>query len=630
MIRFNDAIILALTKLKTRRLRTTVTICIASLLFGVIALASLFIQGTLDSVQKFSADSLSGRYLTMASYSSRLYPGADSTPKSVGVRAEQLYNQTIVDKKAAAKILGADYDPSTEPNPFIDLGDSKVLNASSPSSIKAFNEYIATQPTGTTQLNDMTKPFHPTHTYPITSTTMYGMIKPLDDKGENFTEQPNYPNQPGGSVGVHFGWSYIDQAVTQSFMLSDAQLSSQTNTKDIPVIAPLGQVESALGLKPLPKKTSAKDRMDRLHYIRDHAQTTTFSVCYRNSVSQAQIQSAIDTAKDIAANKTTKDYVKPSLIYSLPTDPMSCSAAVISSDTRTATEKRQAAKQDQFAAKFGQETEAVQQKVTFRTVGISPDALNVESFSAIDALISGIAGSNLSGQWVVPQQLFDAMPNKQDFTHFLPSADATGQSINYASTQAIVEFGNATDAEEFVTNVGCGLQYCDSERSATYFGSNSVLIDDIRDQATTVLGYAAITIAVIASLIMMGMTGRVISDSRRETAVFRAIGAKRGDIRLIYVVYTIILSLIIVGASLVLGVVAAWFINTKLSPDASVQAHLTYIFTDDNLAFSFIGLWWQALAALVGLIVVAGLVGMLLPLSRNLARSPIKDMRDDT
>lgn len=155
-------------------------------------------------------------------------------------------------------------------------------------------------------------------------------------------------------------------------------------------------------------------------------------------------------------------------------------------------------------------------------------------------------------------------------------------------------------------------------------------MQDLTEGVVTFISYAALVVAGIASLILMGMVGRVISDSRRETAVFRAIGAKRNDIRAIYVTYTIFLSVLIAIATLILGYGLAWWLDSRLSAEATVRAHLTFAGVEQGMEFHLMGFWWQALLAIVGLIIVAGLVSMLLPISRNLARSPVKDMRDDT
>jgi ABC-type antimicrobial peptide transport system permease subunit len=129
---------------------------------------------------------------------------------------------------------------------------------------------------------------------------------------------------------------------------------------------------------------------------------------------------------------------------------------------------------------------------------------------------------------------------------------------------------------------------------------------------------------------MMGMVGRVIGDSRRETAVFRAIGARRNDIRAVYAIYTVALSLLIATAALLIGLAVALWVDHKWAAQATAQAQVTFIGVDGSERFRLIGIWWAALGIVVGTVVIAGLVSMLLPLSRNLARSPIKDMRDDT
>jgi hypothetical protein len=629
MIRLGDALMLALTKLRTRRIRTTVTVIIASLLFGVMTLATFVLQGVTDSMQRFTSGTLSERYLAMVSYSPQRGGGPTEAPDSVKDRAQQIYTQTIADKKAAAKKLGIEYDATMEQKPIDQVDDMKWLSPSSPAAIQAYNEYVATFPTATQEVDQAVVKYDPLKSYSVKSGGPgREQLKPIIDGKEDFTKRPEYSPNPSQQT-LSFGWSYVDQSVVQPFMLDADQLARQTDSSAIPVIAPIGQVEGALGLERLPGSATAEEKLTRLRYVKAHAEQATYVSCYRNSVSQQQIDDALRVAKEIEQNKSNKEYQKPSLIYGLPPAD-ACAQAPVVRDVRTAAEKQMAAKQREFAAQFGQAVDPVQRKLTFRVVGISPNAISADSFSGIDGLLTTIAGSTLEGQWVVPQQLFDVMPNREDLVPLIQSTQ--GATIfNDDSDRRLVEFRSVTDLKRFVEKMGCGMMYCDPGHiSATYFGSNAVLIEDIRTKAVEVLRYVALVVTIIAALILMGMIGRVIGDSRRETAVFRAIGATRSDIRAIYVSYTIMLTMIIALVAVVLGLVAAWWIDTKLSGDFTVRAHLIYIFADDAVRFSLVGVWWIALAAVCCLVVVAGLVGMLLPLSRNLTRSPIKDMRDDT
>ncbi len=629
MIRFSDAIILALTKLKTRRLRTTLTVIIASLLFSTLVAATLIIQGGLDSFSKFSEQSLAGKYLVSATYQTNTGYANDSTPDSVKKRALEIYNKTITDKKAAAKKLGIEYDPTSEQKPIDKFGDTEYLMGSAPSAAKALYEYALTQPSAkellTKKLNDngFVKAYESTY-----SNISDGGIKVLKNNTEDFTQSDPMPNGSYSTMDVSSGWTYIDQAIAKPFMLSDEQLKRQTNTTDIPIIAPISKVEEALGLKKLAKNTSPTEKLDRIKYIKNHAETATFTACYRNSTSQSQIASAIATAKEITANKNNKDYIKPSLIYGLP-DAGSCAPVKIISDTRTESEKSYARKQAEFDKLFDNIIDPVQQKITFRVVGLSPESANSDSLSDISGIISMIAGSTLNGSWVVPNQLFESMPNYHDFDRFVQPTKPT-DAMAYSYSHYIVELKDAEAAKHYYKDLSCSQQWCNEGMMISYFGINSVLIDEMKEQCMNFLKYAAVIVGAISAIIMMGMTGRVIVDSRRETAVFRAIGAKRNDIRLIYNNYTLILCFIIIITTFILGFIEAAWVNYIYSPNLTIQAHLTYIFSNDNLTFLLIGLWPQALIIIAILIVLVGVAGMALPLSRNLQRSPIKDMRDDT
>lgn len=629
MIGIRDALTLAYTKLRTRRVRTTVTVVIASLLFAVIALALFLVQGVTESLQRFTAGTLSERYLAMVSYAPERYPGPD-TPDSVLKRAEEIHTQTIADKKAAAKRLGIEYDSTTEQKPVEKMDDMKWLNPSSPAAIQAFNEYIATFPSAEEEVDKAVASYGPVKMYPVVrGGPVGGELKPIIDGKEDFTKRAE-PSPDPSKQAIDFGWSYIDQSVVGPFMLSAEQIARQPDTTAIPVIAPLNQVEKALGLERLPNSATAEDKLARLRYVKAHAELAQYTSCYRNSVSQQQIDEALRVAKEIEQNKSNKAYQKPSLIYGLP-PAGDCAAAPVIRDVRTAAEKQLTAKQREFAAQFGQAIDPVQRKLTFRVVGISPNGFSADSFSGVDGLLTTIAGSTLEGQWVVPQQLFEAMPNSQELAPLIRGGVRDMTSFNYAEDRRLVEFRSVAEVKRFVESMGCGAMYCEPGKvAASYFGSNAVLIEDIRKQAVQVLRYVALVVAIIAALISMGMIGRVIGDSRRETAVFRAIGATRNDIRLIYVSYTIMLAMIVAVMSILLGVLAAWWVESRFSGDFTVRAHLIYTFAADALRFDMTGIWWVALAALVGLIVLSGLVGMLLPLARNLARSPIKDMRDDT
>lgn len=142
--------------------------------------------------------------------------------------------------------------------------------------------------------------------------------------------------------------------------------------------------------------------------------------------------------------------------------------------------------------------------------------------------------------------------------------------------------------------------------------------------------YVALGVALIAAVIMMGTVGRMVADSRRETAVFRAIGAKRLDIAQIYVLYTILLSVLICAFALIIGILLAGFVHSRYASEATVEALVAYNAQDLDKTFRLYSFFWPDVLQLVGLALAGGVISSILPLVRNLRRNPIRDMRDDT
>ncbi len=624
MIRLTDAVTLAVTKLRTRKVRTIVSVATVSMLFAVLVLAVMLVGGVTNSAKRFMTGDLSSRYIAKAQYFRGNLFG--TAPPEVQTRATELYNKTVNDKKAEAKRLGVDYDPASEPKPVIADGQGGFrLDDSAPAAVQAYQEYLDKQPGAYDKVTNAAAPFHPKQIFTLKSSVINGQLKRMDGGKEDFNTADPKVNA-GLAPDVDKGWRYLDASVTKPFLVDKKYLDAQQNASDMPVIAPYSEAEKALGLKKLASNAPINERLERINYVRQHAATATVTTCYRNSVSQAQVADAQSVAKALEKNK---DYQKPPLVYGLPPAD-SCTAAPITRDTRSNEEKQLLAKQDQFDAAFGKIVSPVQEKITFRIVGISPDPIGYDSFSGIGLLVSTVAGSSLQGNWVVPQDLYDALPDsaKASYARFLEKPNT--QSGGAEADEFLVEFTSASDIKSFMSTAGCSGGDCSEKPFVMYFGSNSVLLQDITTGATQILTIVALIIAGIAALIMMGMTGRIISDSRRETAVFRAIGAKRNDIRAIYSTYTFFLSLAVVATSAIIGVAVGLWINNSWSNDATVQAQQTFINADSSLRFDLTGLWTEPLLAIAGLIIITGFVSLLLPLSRNLVRSPIKDMRDDT
>jgi ABC-type antimicrobial peptide transport system permease subunit len=124
--------------------------------------------------------------------------------------------------------------------------------------------------------------------------------------------------------------------------------------------------------------------------------------------------------------------------------------------------------------------------------------------------------------------------------------------------------------------------------------------------------------------------GRTITDGRHETAVFRAIGFKRIDISLVYIIYTVMLSIFVAILAGLIGLVGAYFVDTIYSPQLTAQAQYAFGGLDLSKEFSLIGFNAEQLCIIIAACLLTGALSMIIPLIRNVRRSPIRDMRDDS
>jgi ABC-type antimicrobial peptide transport system permease subunit len=161
------------------------------------------------------------------------------------------------------------------------------------------------------------------------------------------------------------------------------------------------------------------------------------------------------------------------------------------------------------------------------------------------------------------------------------------------------------------------------------YGSNSIALEDLRHKFIHFFELGTLGVVAIAIVIMTGTVGRMIADGRRETAVFRAIGAKRLDIASVYGVYTLCLSTCIAIFSLAVGVLAAYGFDHHFWASTTVQAQLLFGASDTSREFHFHAFNTTSIVLVMAVAIGCGMVGMVLPLLRNVRRSPIKDMREE-
>lgn len=386
MIKLTDAALLAYTKLRTRTIRTFITVLLTSILFGILVAASLAANGLLSGINAFRKDGLTSRYIV--SVHNAPTDGDESyettrDPKIIA-EAKKRYEAIVTQKTAEAKRLGLEYSHVNDQPPYSQSPDGITqLSITDPNDItrKLLKEkYSSTPAFDEAKLSKLATQYGAIKTFTEESYHIKkgSVLSPLTDGKESFYDTSDeaevnarYVTPPVNSSSM----SITPHEITEGIILPDSA-GWKPDGSSLPIILPQNVIEQLLKLERLPASASAKDKFERLKIIRDNITNLSFKMCYRNSASQELIQQTLQQNKEIAANQNNKDYQKPKLLYKLP-DPTMCENAYISSDNRTAEEKKLAANQKIFDAKFGKETDAISKFITFKVVGMSPGSNEV-------------------------------------------------------------------------------------------------------------------------------------------------------------------------------------------------------------------------------------------------------------
>ncbi len=643
MMKPQDAARLALTKVKTRKVRLVVTVIISSLLFSILFAASFLVTGVLKSINKFSDSGFGKRYLVAASgldsgYYSKL------SDKELIAKATALEKTEQAKKIAEAKRLGIDYDPKTDVTYTNDAGgpngQTKQLNPDIPAVKKLLAGAIANNPGSQSDFEKISTAYGAKKTYRVVymnnfSGTPNYNLSIIKNGVEQSALSTNFSGPPTGIASLLAGWQLMSNELLQPFVLNGQSVDVGTDGS-VPVIAPFSAAEEALNLKPVAATAKAKVKLARLKDVRSRAAGMRIQICVRNTTSGQEVQSAEQQQQEILKNKANKDYQKPELIKDKPSTP--CGPAIVTRDVRSADEKKQTSLQTQFKQEFG-EKPPESHVLTLRIVGLNQDIQSGGSASIID-VFSSLLSSTLGVGWITPLEssnystiianLFDTnSPTsglaQTNFIAELPNAAATRKILSEQNCQPENSFRDATPVNDPFKKC-----YAEHKYFGVYaFGSSSTAIDEFSHGFSKVFKIAILVVVGIASLIMMGTVGRIIADSRRETAVFRAIGAKRLDISQIYVTYTLIVSALIGLVSLLVGLGLAEWMQSRYSDQLTTGALLAFNAKDLSQKFSMVGFSGKDLVYLLGAIIAVSLLATVIPLLNSMRRNPIKDMRDE-
>lgn len=633
MLSLRDNLVLAITKLRTRPIRLAVTLIVSGLLFSVLIIMSLVVRGLVGSLESFTKDGYLSRYIVTVSNMDS-FDGANKAlhdPKIID-RAIAIQNARIAAKSTEAKRLGIEYDPKTEPKPYLEDEQGpggkavKTLDMNRPVARQALSEMTDDQ-TFVKALKQRLAPYHPVGVSTSTgfsqyySSSNFSLTPIIGGKEQQQAENYSGPGDPISSFGQTLS-SYED-TMLQPLLLEGSSLSVKPGDP-IPVLAPFSAAEKLLGLTEPPAKASPTQRLEHLGTVRARATNFEFSVCFRNVAALELQTTAKAQATEIASRKGEAGYLPPTVIYGQPTT--ACTPIPIAKDTRAASEKLSDATQLAFNQQFGQ-VAPVTKPIKFKIVGLVAQTDFSDSAFSVSALIGSFLTPNLGSGWIASRRGVNANPEL---------AAVQNDKVNsiLALPTHYVELPDRATQKRLIDELSCQPSpnnECSKQGDLiiTPYGNPLATLRDLSSGFDTFVTYLLGIIAAISALIMMGTIGKVIADSRKETSVFRALGARRLQIVQIYALYASILGMLAFILALVIGLATASLLDASSSAELSVKAVLAFNSHDLHKVFHIVGWSPLDLAKIALLALGTSLLGAALPLLTSLRRNPVKDMRDE-
>jgi putative ABC transport system permease protein len=156
--------------------------------------------------------------------------------------------------------------------------------------------------------------------------------------------------------------------------------------------------------------------------------------------------------------------------------------------------------------------------------------------------------------------------------------------------------------------------------------------EKLESSLSTILGIGSIVFMVVTALFILINMAKFVSEGRKEIGIFRAIGATKGDIRLLfmtqsfqYIVLAIIGGIVfgvlgVIATSGIMATQAKTFINTAVGSSVIINTTLS---NTDFMGFDFQTILLYALALIVITLIVA-----LIPSSQAARVSPVEAIRN--
>ncbi|HKX72785.1 MAG TPA: ABC transporter permease [Candidatus Saccharimonadales bacterium] len=593
-MRIVDAYILARTKRKTRRIRTALVTVVSALLFAVLFFGAFIAAGVVQGANEVKDVGFNSRYLTSILSTGRPAWNYDEI-------SNKIYAQ--MDAELRAKKVTVDQNTHNDPSYMAEYTRrlSGEMGAKDKEALKRFEESLPGlgKPTATYHLRGLALNEALTHHENY-------QADPKVKRLETFAETKAEPEDKDPLTRMEFYSAEKDMLRTQ---LAPGQTFDWQPGQPVPLILPYPYLERLAG-RSFANIDAATKNAAYKELIAAYS-GKILNYCHRTTTAQQQLQDVVaynhDAAKD--KDKTTNPIAIP--VCGDFDQKLLKKLGIISEPATTEPKPL-------FAAPALPAPKTT--RVEFKIVGFIPgqDQYNTDLLTSI---FSGVT-------------TFPAVPNPAIIPREVAVADAVftiaSQDVFRTQEFLFVDFASRDDQKAFLTN-GCQGDECNSGSKPFMqpFGNLSVALEGIYRVLVGVVLGAVVAMMIIAALMILFTISKVIADSTKEVAVFRALGARRRDIAQIYYTYGCMLAVSALLFAGIIGATGAYAANVAFGDRFAATLVQSVGAYTQNPTINLIGVEPIWLLGVTGALLLAAMIGITIPVLAALKRKLITILREE-
>jgi ABC-type antimicrobial peptide transport system permease subunit len=254
------------------------------------------------------------------------------------------------------------------------------------------------------------------------------------------------------------------------------------------------------------------------------------------------------------------------------------------------------------------------------------------SFRSITSTVSKISTSSIkvsySGMatsYNIPGLVFSKDRTTSEITGEYTGFTTAAVNVPLPSKTILIKINDLTNRDQIITDLNAkGYNYQDYSQYKQF--------DKLESYMYLILNIGSIIFMVVTALFILINMAKFVSEGKKEIGIFRAIGATKGDIRLIFILQTLAYILISLVMGAILGVVSLFVASSIMVTSAqsfiTSAVGTTIVLSQQISQSNFLSLDYRMIFIYSGVLLLVTLIVSLIPSSQAAKVSPVEAIRN--